>query len=133
MRAERPPDAGQMLFHHVEWKGIVSRSHGRMRREDRRFPDGVEGCVETVATLDEIMDLPADFVPKIVARMREAGLTLQSGQLYGFRVPPSAGGEYSPDNLQPMDIQAHFREFNIPLDDGEEVIEVVGNAARQYA
>src|SRR5215813_5143148 len=60
MRAERPPDAGQMFFHHVEWKCIVSRSHGRMRREDRRFPDGLEGGVETVATLDEIMDALQD-------------------------------------------------------------------------
>jgi hypothetical protein len=51
------------------------------------------------------------FVPKIVARMRESGQTLQSGQLYGFKIPPPQGGEYSPDNLQPADIQSHFAQL----------------------
>lgn len=48
------------------------------------------------------------FVPKVVARMREAGQALETGQLYGFKTPPAQGGEYSPENLQPMNIQTHF-------------------------
>lgn len=48
------------------------------------------------------------FAPIIVVRMRERGYTLQPGQLYGFKLPPPLGGEYSPDNLEPTDIQTHF-------------------------
>jgi hypothetical protein len=48
------------------------------------------------------------FVPQIVARMREGGHVLAPGQVYGFKTPPPLGGEYSADNLQPMDIETHF-------------------------
>jgi hypothetical protein len=48
------------------------------------------------------------FAPIIVVRMRERGQTLQAGQLYGFRRAPCLGGEYSPDNLEPTDIDVHF-------------------------
>lgn len=48
------------------------------------------------------------FVPVIVMRMRERGVKLAPGQLYGFITPPPLGGEYSPDNLEPTDIRLHF-------------------------
>ena len=48
------------------------------------------------------------FAPIIVVRMRERGLPLQAGQLYGFRKAPPLGGEYSADNLEPTDIDVHF-------------------------
>lgn len=48
------------------------------------------------------------FAPIIVVRMRERGQTLRPGQLYGFRKAPALGGEYSPDNLEPTDIDVHF-------------------------
>jgi hypothetical protein len=48
------------------------------------------------------------FAPIIVVRMRERGYTLTRGQLYSFRTPPALGGEYSPDNLEPTDIETHF-------------------------
>lgn len=48
------------------------------------------------------------FVPIIVVRMRERGHLLRTGQLYGFKTPPPLGGEYSPDNLEPTDIDVHF-------------------------
>ena len=81
--------------------------------------DAGPGTIERVAaSRDEFRNRLRDksfvvehFVPRVVVRMREAGLSLQSGQLYGFRVPPSEGGEYSPDNLQPTDIQAHFAKL----------------------
>jgi hypothetical protein len=48
------------------------------------------------------------FAPIIVVRMRERGYSLQPGQLYSFRTPPALGGEYSPDNLEPTNIETHF-------------------------
>jgi hypothetical protein len=48
------------------------------------------------------------FVPIIVIRMRERGVFLQPGQLYGFKKAPPLGGEYSADNLEPTDIDVHF-------------------------
>jgi hypothetical protein len=48
------------------------------------------------------------FVPLIIVRMRQKGHTLTPGKLYSFMTPPPLGGEYSPDNLEPTDIEAHF-------------------------
>lgn len=48
------------------------------------------------------------FAPIIIIRMRERGMILQPGQIYSFKVPPPLGGEYSPDNLEPTPVEAHF-------------------------
>lgn len=48
------------------------------------------------------------FVPAVVSRLRNEARHLRSGQLYGFKVPPHLGGEYSPSNLEPTDIAVHF-------------------------
>jgi hypothetical protein len=78
--------------------------------------DAGPGTVTQVAAcLDEFRKRLRDrkfvtehFVPIIVLRMRERGLGLQPGQLYGFKKPPPLGGEYAPDNLEPTDIDVHF-------------------------
>jgi hypothetical protein len=78
--------------------------------------DAGPGTMERVATSrDELRARLRDrqfvvehFVPKVVAMMRASGQMLQAGQLYGFKVPPPQGGEYSADNLHPADIEAHF-------------------------
>ena len=49
-----------------------------------------------------------NFVPGIVADLRNSGRPLAQGQLYSYRVPPALGGEYSADNLEPTDISVHF-------------------------
>ena len=49
-----------------------------------------------------------NFVPSIVADLRNSGRPLAQGQLYSYRVPPALGGEYSADNLEPTDISVHF-------------------------
>src|SRR5262249_54121563 len=48
------------------------------------------------------------FAPIIIIRMRERGLKLSPGQIYSFLVPPTQGGEYSPDNLAPTNVETHF-------------------------
>lgn len=39
---------------------------------------------------------------------RRAGLTLAKGQCYGFKVPPTLGGEYRVENLQPTHLAMHY-------------------------
>ena len=49
-----------------------------------------------------------NFVPGVVAKLRDSGRSLGRGQLYSYRVPPVLGGQYSADNLEPTDIGVHF-------------------------
>ena len=37
------------------------------------------------------------------------GLTLNSGQCYGWKVPPLLGGKYEVDNVEPTDIAVHYK------------------------
>jgi hypothetical protein len=48
------------------------------------------------------------FAPKVVVALRASGKRLGTGQLYGYKVPPHLGGEYSDENLEPTDIAVHF-------------------------
>jgi hypothetical protein len=69
----------------------------------------VAGCLDEFRKhLRERDFVTEHFVPLIVIRMRERGVFLQPGQLYGFKKAPPLGGEYSPDNLEPTDIDVHF-------------------------
>jgi hypothetical protein len=49
-----------------------------------------------------------NFVPGVVAELRNSGRSLGQGQVYSYRVPPPLGGEYSAENLEPTDIGVHF-------------------------
>jgi len=74
------------------------------------------GTIETVAeSFDEFREVLADpdflmehFVPGLVADLRARGLVLESGKVYGFKVPPILGGGYVLENLEPTDIAVHF-------------------------
>lgn len=48
------------------------------------------------------------FVPGIVIQLRDAGVFLGEGQVYGFKKPPALGGEYVIENHEPTDIAVHF-------------------------
>lgn len=48
------------------------------------------------------------FVPGVVIQLRDAGVVLGEGQLYGFKTPPALGGEYVIENHEPTDIAVHF-------------------------
>ena len=37
-----------------------------------------------------------------------AGMTLQPGQCYGFKVAPLLGGDYVVENMAPMALEAHY-------------------------
>jgi len=78
--------------------------------------DSAAGETSLVAgSVDEFRALLGDpgfvrdyFGVEMVATLREAGVTLASGQVYGYRVPPVLGGEYAVENVEPTDIEVHF-------------------------
>ncbi len=48
------------------------------------------------------------FLVPIVAELKEQGLALEAGKLYGFKQLPALGGEYQANNFELTDIQVHF-------------------------
>jgi hypothetical protein len=48
------------------------------------------------------------FVPTVVVALRASGKNLRTGHLYGYKIPPHLGGEYSEENLEPTDVSVHF-------------------------
>jgi len=63
---------------------------------------------EFAALLNDKEFVVENFAPEIVVELRALGLTLAPGQLYGYKIPPVLGGEYSTSNLEPTDIRIHF-------------------------
>jgi hypothetical protein len=37
-----------------------------------------------------------------------SGMLLQHGQCYGFKIPPSIGGDYAPSNIAPVDLAQNY-------------------------
>ncbi len=48
------------------------------------------------------------FLVPVVAELKEQGLELEAGKLYGFKQLPVLGGEYEANNFELTDIQVHF-------------------------
>lgn len=48
------------------------------------------------------------FLVELVAELKEKGLLLEEGQIYGFKKLPAIGGEYELDNFEPTDIEVYF-------------------------
>jgi hypothetical protein len=44
----------------------------------------------------------------LVDQCRRSGMTLQSHQCYGFRIPPTLGGRYEVANLMPTRLDVHY-------------------------
>lgn len=74
------------------------------------------GAVEQIAdSVDEFQALLGDsefvtdsFVPGTIVQLRNAGKTLEAGQIYSYVQPPVLGGAYSIENLTPTDISVHY-------------------------
>jgi len=75
-----------------------------------------EGAIQRVAdngaTFESLLSdrdfVMESFAPSVVVELREGGCVLLPGQLYGYKIPPHLGGEYSIGNLEPTDITVHF-------------------------
>ena len=48
------------------------------------------------------------FLPRLVEQLIESGKILKENEVYSFKVLPVLGGDYSIDNLEPIDISVHF-------------------------
>lgn len=44
----------------------------------------------------------------LVNECRRAGMYLTANQCYGFKIPPTLGGEYEASNLVPTDLRVHY-------------------------
>ena len=48
------------------------------------------------------------FLVPVVAQLKEQGVELEHGKLYGFKQLPVLGGEYEAGNFELTDIEVHF-------------------------
>ena len=48
------------------------------------------------------------FLVPVVAQLKEQGIELVPGKLYGFKQLPVLGGKYEPENFELTDIEVHF-------------------------
>jgi hypothetical protein len=48
------------------------------------------------------------FLVPVVAHLKEQGVILEQGKLYGFKKLPVLGGRYEPNNFELTDIEVHF-------------------------
>lgn len=48
------------------------------------------------------------FMIELVKALKESGLELTKGKLYGFKKLPVIGGEYVPENFELTDLEVHF-------------------------
>lgn len=48
------------------------------------------------------------FLSPIIAQLKEQGVELEKGKLYGFKQLPVLGGKYEPENFELTDIEVHF-------------------------
>jgi hypothetical protein len=61
------------------------------------------------ADLLDVDDNASDWLMiPLVDACREAGMSLQRGQCYGFKIPPVLGGKYEVANAEPTDLAVHY-------------------------
>ena len=78
--------------------------------------DSISAELEQVAaSADELRGLMSndEFIAdrlyvQMYGDLREAGLELRPGQVYGWKVPPALGGEIALENAEVVDLQVHF-------------------------
>ena len=66
-------------------------------------------------SLNEFQELLKDneifanwFMTDIYNALNEQNITLKENEVYSYKLLPSLGGEYSPDNFEPTDLNVHF-------------------------
>jgi hypothetical protein len=52
--------------------------------------------------------LPIGFLSPLIEKLKESGKILRDNEVYSFKVMPMLGGEYSVENIEPVDISVHF-------------------------
>lgn len=49
------------------------------------------------------------FLPDFIKELETQGLTLGINQVFSYKKMPVLGGQYSVDNIEPLDIEVHFQ------------------------
>jgi len=87
------------------------------------FEDGSVHLLDVgIGAVERIADSREDFIVQIdagdnannwlmiplVDECVASGLTFTDNQCHGFRIPPTLGGEYSVENVEPTDLSVHY-------------------------
>jgi hypothetical protein len=67
--------------------------------------DGIEKFKEKLQDQDVVSDW---FLVDLIAALKAEGMTLKTGQVYSYKKLIILGGDYSPENFEPTDIEVHF-------------------------
>jgi len=58
--------------------------------------------------LDDEEHVQEWFMPQLVTALMASGSALAPGQCYSFKILPTLGGTYDPDNCHTLDLLSHF-------------------------
>jgi hypothetical protein len=67
--------------------------------------DGIEKFKEKLQDQDVVSDW---FMVDLIAALKAEGKKLETGQVYSYKKLIVLGGDYSPENFEPTDIEVHF-------------------------
>jgi hypothetical protein len=67
--------------------------------------DGIEKFKEKLQDQDAVSDW---FLVDLISALKTEGKKLQTGQVYSYKKLIVLGGDYSPENFEPTDIEVHF-------------------------
>jgi len=70
-----------------------------------KIADNIEHF-DHLLSLDENLD--NWFLPALIERLVQAGKVLKQNEVYSYKRLPVLGGEYSIDNIEPLDLSVHF-------------------------
>ena len=84
----------------------------------------LERLADKIADFADLMEVDvlreSWLLTKVVDQCIEAGLNLEPGQVYGYKIPPSLGGAIELDNIEITPISDHYHalaEIQIQLDE----------------
>ena len=83
--------------------GVYFLSLGENRLE--RICDSIDGFKQHLASRDFVS---ARFLPHFLDEFIASGHALGTSQVIGFKLPPTTGGSFGIDNLEPTDVSIHF-------------------------
>lgn len=76
---------------------------------------GTGKLTEIADSLDEFQQLRQQpenvaewFMPQLIGDIMQTGVRLTPGQCFGYKLPPTVGGQMVPSNFEPTNLSVHF-------------------------
>jgi hypothetical protein len=67
---------------------------------------------ESTAEFDQLRQTPEHveqwFMPQLIGDMLSSGLQLRAGECLSYKIPPTLGGSFEPDNMDISSLSVHF-------------------------